>query len=121
MVPPVSRGGERGALPACRRHAHTACWARRLPEKSIGPAGAKMGVAMSRHRIAIALAATASLAACERSGQPPAPKAESLAAISPERLGLRTDSGLVVEASAEGGPAGGDGIRPVPGATGIRP
>jgi hypothetical protein len=82
---------------------------------------------MSRHRIAIALAATASLAACERSGQPPAPKAESLAAIEPERHGLRagtvlrTDSGLVVEASATGGLASGDGIRPVPGATGIRP
>jgi hypothetical protein len=80
-----------------------------------------MESAMSRHRIAFALAAVAALAACERSGQAPATRSETLATLpASDRQGpLRvTDSGLAVDAL---GPAAGDGLRPAPGPTGLRP
>lgn len=76
---------------------------------------------MSRHRIAVALAAAASLAACERGARPPAP-AEPLAALATEGPGLLrvTDSGMVVDHPPAGGAAG-DGLRPAPGPAGLRP
>jgi hypothetical protein len=80
------------------------------------------GAAMDRHRTALAIAAISCLAACERTGAPP-PKTETLAGLTanattdaPERHVRVTDSGLAVDA-----PAAGDGLRPVPGPTGLRP
>jgi hypothetical protein len=73
---------------------------------------------MDRHRTALAIAAICSLAACERTGAPP-PKTETLAVLradTPDRDIRMTDSGLAVDL-----PAAGDGLRPVPGATGLRP
>lgn len=73
---------------------------------------------MDRHRTALAIVAMSCLAACERAGAPP-PTTEALAVLradAPDRDLRLTDSGLVVDT-----PAAGDGLRPVPGPTGLRP
>lgn len=78
---------------------------------------------MNRHRTAFALAVTAaSLAACQRSGPPVAPKTQTLAVAPIAGSGLYTDAGAPVDAPIERvGLAGGAGLRPTPGPAGLRP
>ena len=80
---------------------------------------------MSCHRTVFALAATAALAACEPSGPPPSPRSESLAllpAADPPGALRVTDRGRAVDAPAGSAVlAAGDGLRPAPGPTGLRP
>ena len=74
---------------------------------------------MDRHRTALAIAAISCLAACERTAAPPPPKTDTLAALradASDRSVRVADSGLAVDA-----PAAGDGLRAVPGPTGLRP
>lgn len=73
---------------------------------------------MDRHRTALAIAALSCLAACERAGTPP-PRSEAVAALQVDAA----DRPLRVADSGRGAdtPAAGDGLRPAPGPTGLRP